>query len=157
MSDHDGMDGVLRRQFGIADATGEIATSRISLGSKDMPARMAGAQALQGCLEAVGQSVISRVHAGEQRIAAGLRDLTGIKHRAQRRYLIVAVVGMPAIADIALLLRLLAHLGDHRMTGHCYEEAIYVDRAKALGEPDMLLGRQSLITEEDDAVFAKGV
>jgi hypothetical protein len=37
---------------------------------------------------------------------------------------------MPTIADIALLLRLLAHLGDHRVAGHSGKEAVDVDRAK---------------------------
>src|SRR5258708_6598502 len=62
---------------------------------------------------------------------------------------------MPAIADIALLLRFLAHLGDHRVAGCRGKEPIDVDVAKATGEGDMLLRGQMLIAEKDDTVFAK--
>src|SRR5208283_3427516 len=62
----------------------------------------------------------------------------------------------PAIADVLALLRLLAHLGDHRVTGHRREKAVDVDAAKALREPQMLLRRQLLIAEKDNAVLAKG-
>ena len=57
---------------------------------------------------------------------------------------------MPAIADIALLLRLLAHLGDHRVAGYSGKEAVDVDRAKTARKGDMLLRRQMLVVKEDD-------
>ena len=63
---------------------------------------------------------------------------------------------MPAIADIALLLRLLAHLGDHRVARHSGKEAVDVDPAKAAGKGNMLLQAQLLVAEEHDTVFAKG-
>jgi hypothetical protein len=62
---------------------------------------------------------------------------------------------MPAIADIALLLRLLAHLSDHRVAGHSGKEAVDVDRTKRAGEGDMLLRGQLLVAKEHDAVFAQ--
>src|SRR6202040_3038040 len=77
--------------------------------------------------------------AGEQCVAAGLRHLARIEHRPQCRRLVIRVVGMPAIADIALLLRLLAHLGDRRIAGYRGEEAVDVDLAKTARERDVLL------------------
>ena len=122
-----------------------------------MPARMPRAQPVERRLQPVGQRVVGGVHAREQRVAAGRRDLARVEHRAERRRLVIAVVGMPAAADIARLLRLLAHLGDHRMAGHGREEPVDVDRAEALGDGDVLLRRQLLVAEEDDAVCSEGV
>ena len=64
---------------------------------------------------------------------------------------------MPAIADVAALLRLLAHLCDRRIGGHGREEAVDVDAAKLAGEGEMLLRGQTLVAEENDAVFAEGL
>src|SRR5579863_4068000 len=66
MADDDGMNGVLGRQLGVADAAGEVAAARLRLGTEHMPARMAGAQPVERRLEPVGERVVSRVHAGEQ-------------------------------------------------------------------------------------------
>src|SRR5208283_4287244 len=77
--------------------------------------------------------------------------------RAHRRGQIVAVVGVPAITDILPLFRLLAHLGDHRMAGHGGEEAVDVDAAEVPGKGKMLVRRQALVAEENDAVFAEGM
>src|SRR5262249_41568715 len=55
------------------------------------------------------------------------------------------------------LLRLLAHLGDHRIAGYMRKETIDVDRTEALGDRDVLLRREVLVAEEHDAVFAEGV
>ena len=65
------------------------------------------------------------------------------------------MIGVPAAADIALLLRLFAHLGDYRIAGHMRKEAVDVDRPKALGNRDVLLRREALVAEEHDAVFAE--
>jgi len=65
------------------------------------------------------------------------------------------VVGVPAATDVGLLLRLLPDFGDLRMAGHGLEEAVDVDLPEPLGEGDVLLGRQRLVAEEDDAVFVQ--
>ncbi len=65
------------------------------------------------------------------------------------------MVGVPAIADIALLLRLLAHLGDHRVARHGGKETVDVDPAKRAREGDMLLRRQLLVAKEHDPIFAQ--
>ena len=65
------------------------------------------------------------------------------------------MIGMPAIADIALLLRLLAHFRDHRKARHGSEEAIDVDVAEAAGESDVLLRRQLLVAEEHNPILAQ--
>ena len=84
-----------------------------------------------------------------------VRHLARQQDRADRRLLVVAVVGVPAAADIGCLLRLLAHLGDLRIAVDRGEEAVDVDRRQARGEGDMLLRRQRLVAEEDDAVSPK--
>jgi len=63
---------------------------------------------------------------------------------------------MPAAADVSDLVRLLAHFGDHRIAGDGGEEAVDVDRRKALGKGDMLLRRQLLVVEKDHAILAEG-
>jgi len=156
MADDDRMDGVLRRQLRVADAAREIALPRPPLGAKHMPARMAGGEAFQRRHQPVRQRVIGRIHAGKQRVAAGLRHLAGIEHRAQGRHLVVAVVGVPAAADVARLLRLLPDLGDHWIAGDGGEKAVDVNRRKPLGKRDMLLRRELLVAEKDDAVLPEG-
>jgi len=62
---------------------------------------------------------------------------------------------MPPIADILALLRFLAHLGDRRIAGDGGEEPVDVDAAEAPGKAEVLLRRQLLVAEENDAVLAK--
>ena len=149
------MDGVLRCELGVAKAPLEIAPPRRRRGAEDVAARMQRLQPFEGRFQTVGQRVKRRIHAGEQSVAAGLRHLACIEHRSQCRRLVIRVVGMPAIADIALLLRLLAHLGDHRVAGHGCKEAVDVDLAKRARERDVLLRRQLLVAKEHDPVFAQ--
>jgi hypothetical protein len=66
------------------------------------------------------------------------------------------VVGVPAAADVGLLLGLLAHLGDLRIARHRLEEPVDVDRRPAPREFHVLLGRELLVTEEDDAMLGEG-
>jgi hypothetical protein len=66
------------------------------------------------------------------------------------------VVGVPAAADIGLLLGLLAHFGDLGMALHGLEEAVDVDRRPAARELEVLLGRELLVAEEDDAMLGEG-
>ena len=111
---------------------------------------------LEGRFQPVRQCVIGRIHAGEQCVAARPRHLARIEHRAQCRRLVIRMVGVPAIPDIAPLLRLLAHLGDHRVSGHRSKEAVDIDLAKALRKRDMLLRCQLLVAEEHDPVIPQG-
>ena len=114
------------------------------------------AQPFERRLQPVGQRVIGRVHAGEHRIAPERRHLAGIEHGAEGGDLVVAVIGVPAAADIGFLLRLLAHLGDLRPAVDGAEEAVDVDGGKAFGEGDVLGFAQPLVAEEDHAVLAEG-
>ena len=59
---------------------------------------------------------------------------------------------MPVAADVVDLVRVLSHLSDIRVTLDGLEEAVDVDLAPPLGEFDVLLGGDVLVTEEDDAV-----
>ena len=63
---------------------------------------------------------------------------------------------MPLVADVSLLARLLAHFGDLGMAIDGSEEAIDVDLAEAPRGRDMLLGREVLIADHDDAVPVEG-
>src|ERR1700720_3501531 len=117
VADDDRMHGVLRRELGVANAALEVAPPRRRRGAEDVAARMQCPEPLEGRFQTLRQRVIGCIHAGEQCVAAGLRHLARIEHRPQSRRLVIRMVGMPAIADIALLLRLLAHLGDHRVPG----------------------------------------
>src|SRR6266700_2331263 len=54
MADDDGMDGVLRRQFRIADASLQIAATGVGLGAKDVAARMQRLQPLERRLQYIG-------------------------------------------------------------------------------------------------------
>ena len=139
---------VAARRFGIVLVN--------ALGAEDV----APSRGRRACLQSVrcrpGRERLERpVHVGEQRIAALLRQLARQQDRAHRRFGIVAVVGVPAAADVGLLLRLLAHLGDFRIAVNGGEEPIDVDRRPAARELDMLLGRERLVAEEDDAMVWK--
>jgi len=65
------------------------------------------------------------------------------------------VVGVPAAADVARLPGFLSHFGNHRIAGDGGEKAVDVDRRKTLGKGDVLLRGETLISEEDDAIFAE--
>ena len=65
------------------------------------------------------------------------------------------MIGMPAIADIALLLRLLADLGNHRVARHSRKEAVDIDLANTARKGDMLLRRQPLVAKKHDSIFAQ--
>src|SRR5262249_20932509 len=94
---------------------------------------------LKGRLQPFGKGVVSSVHAGKESVAAGRWHLAGVEHRAQCRDCIVAVVGVPAAADIPALLGFLAHLGDHRIARYSAKKAVDVDLAKASGKGEVLL------------------
>lgn len=63
---------------------------------------------------------------------------------------------MPLAADVVLLIRLLAHLRDLGVSVHLLEEAVDVDVSPAAREGYVLLGRQRLVAEKDDAVVVIG-
>src|SRR4029077_8082378 len=62
---------------------------------------------------------------------------------------------MVGSVGVAAALRPFPDLGNHWITGHGREEAVEVDTAKTLGKGEMLLGRQLLVAEEDDAMLAE--
>jgi hypothetical protein len=63
---------------------------------------------------------------------------------------------VPAAADVARLLGLLSHFGDHRIAGDSGEKAVDIDRRKTLGKGDVLLRGEILVPEEDNAVLTEG-
>ena len=82
-------------------------------------------------------------------------DFAGIQHRSQSGFDIVAMVSVPAAADIGFLFGFLADLGDLRVAFDGAEEAIDVDRAEFTGEIDVLLRGQRLIPEEHHTMFGQ--
>ncbi len=64
---------------------------------------------------------------------------------------------MPGGTDIAFLIGLLAHLGNHRIIIGRLEEAIDVDIAPALRKSDVLLRSEFLVTQENHAVVDEGL
>src|SRR5438552_216331 len=60
---------------------------------------------------------------------------------------------MPAAAEIAFLLRLLADLNDLRMLRHARDEIVDLELAELMPEGEMLLRRQMLVMKEDDEVL----
>jgi hypothetical protein len=67
------------------------------------------------------------------------------------------MVGVPAPADVDLLIRLLSDFGDLGVVGNCTEETIHIDPSPALGEGNVLLGGQFLVAKKDDTVFSMGL
>src|SRR6516225_9513840 len=153
MADHDRMHGVLGRQFGIDEAILALRVGLMGLGAEDVPTGMNGTQSLQRFLQAVRQRVVGLRHASKHRIAASRRDLAREQDRPQRRNLIVALIGMPAAADVGGLRWLLPHFRNLRVARNGLEKAVDVDSAHRFGKRDVLRGRQILIAEEDDAVL----
>src|SRR3981189_3308525 len=82
--------------------------------------------------------------------------LPAVQHRAQGRRFEIANVGVPAAAEIALLLRLLANLDDLRVLRHPFDEIVDLELAKAMPEGEMLLRGQVLVLKEDDEVLEQG-
>ena len=152
MADHDGMDHVAHL-VGALEAHG----TAVVLRPEHVDRRMDRAEAAQHLLHALRQRLEGEIHVGEQRVAALVRDFARQQDRAHRGLLVVAVVGVPEIADVLLALGLLAHFGDLRIARDGREEPVDVDRRPTLRELDMLLGRQLLVAEEDHAVLHEGL
>ena len=150
--DHHRMNRILSCQFGLADAALHVGAFH----AKHVPAGVVRPQPAQGLLQPVRKRIISRIHAGEQRVPAGGRNLSRIQNRAHRRHLVVAVVGMPTPADVARLVRLLRHQRDFRVVLDMGKEAIDVDAAKTAGQRDVLLRRHPLVAKEYHAAVGEG-
>ncbi len=150
MGDHHRMHGVAH-QVGVAEGLLELRALVAAAGAEHVPRRVHGAQRLEVSLQSIGERVVSGIHVGEQGVAAVLRQLPGHQDRAHGRHLVVGMIGVPAAADVELLIGLLANLGDLRVAGVRLEELVDVDGTPALGEGDVLLGRDALIAKEDHA------
>jgi hypothetical protein len=63
------------------------------------------------------------------------------------------VVGVPAAADIRLLIWPLPHLGYFRIPGDRLEEAVDIDRPKGARKSQMLLRCECLIAKENHTMI----
>ncbi len=105
-------------------------------------------QRIDGLLQTDGERVIGTKHAGEDRIATLCGCFMREQYRPQRRRNVIAVVAVPAVADIGFVFGLLAYFCNLGMPIDGREESIDVDRAERLGEGNVLVGGQGLVTEE---------
>ena len=64
---------------------------------------------------------------------------------------------MPGRTDIAFLVGLLAHFGNHRIIIGRLEEAIDVDIAPAFGKGDVLLRSELLVAQKNHAIVDEGL
>jgi hypothetical protein len=94
---------------------------------------------------------------GEQRIAAGFVHFDGVKHRRLGRAGHEYLVGMPVIAEIALVALELDDLENLRMAFHRLHEGMGVNGAEALGETHLGVRAQILVAEEDDLMVEPGL
>lgn len=80
-----------------------------------------------------------------------------MKDGAEGRHFEEAHVGVPAAAKVYLLGGLLDDLEDLRVARHALHIGMDVERAPALAEGDVLVGREGLVAEEDDVVLEEGL
>jgi hypothetical protein len=100
--------------------------------------------------------------ADEQRIAAHVRHLQRIHHRAERRVLLIGQIGVPVLPGVGPPL---AHAVDHHVgeavdLGMALEqvlgENVDHERAEPAAERDVLLRRQLLIMEHENRMPLEG-
>ena len=118
----------------------------------DVPGLDAGEQRLHR----LRQRVVGEVHVGKQRVAAGIGRLLGVEDRRLRRLGIEHLVGVPDLAERLGVALLLDDLEDVGVLVHALHEGVMVDVAEALGEGELLLGRDRLLAEEDDEMLEPG-
>jgi hypothetical protein len=114
-----------------------------------------GGQALEIGLQAVRQRLIGGVHRGEQRVAAFGRAGLDVEDAAHRRLEVTTHVGVPALAVGAR--RVLVGMDDHQLgaAGLMRRRGMDVQLAEQPAERHVLVGRDVLVAEEDDAVLGQ--
>ena len=130
-----------------------LATRVVAGPAEDVAARVDGTQPLERSLESGRQRIVGAVHVGEHGVAAPAWNLEGIQQRAERGRIVVGVVGMPAAADVGLMLRLLQHHRHARLLRDGGEEAVDVDRAEPARRGQLAVRRQFLVAEEHHAML----
>ena len=114
-------------------------------------------QPLHHLSHAVRKRIVGGVHAGEQRIAADIRQLDRPQNRTQRRGRIEGDVGMPDIVVLAttsLVLGFDQH--DVGIVGMCHQSAVgRVDGAEATSKAGEVVGRHVLAREKQHLVLEK--
>src|ERR1700730_6010522 len=78
------------------------------------------------------------------------RNLACVKHRAERRPFEITDVGVPAAAEIACLVRLLADLEDALILLRGLDEIVDLQLTKPAAEGEMLFRGQMLVVKEND-------
>ena len=118
-----------------------------------------GGQVSEKPLQGVGEILVSRVHAGEQGVAAGAGHLGQVEDTAHRRLGIRGNIGMPPDTPGRILRRFVStkykQFRLSRVPGA--EDRMDVQFAEQAGERLVLLHSHVLITEEDDLVFHEGI
>src|SRR5260221_7830237 len=126
-----------------------------SAGALEARAVDAGEATEQGA-HTVGQRLVSQVLVGEERVAAMARRLLGIEQRAERRAAQIGRVGVPGIAEILGLMRLLDDLEDLRMAVETPDEGVVARLAEAASDCHEVVERECLVAEDDDEMVEEG-
>ena len=121
----------------------------------DLLAVMDGGHALEVRLHAVRQRFVGGVHRGEQRVAALGRAGLDVEDAAHRRLEVAAHVGVPALAVGARAI--LVGVDDHQLglARLVRRGGMDVQLAEQPAEGQVLVGRDVLVAEEDDAVLGQ--
>ncbi|MNZ86891.1 hypothetical protein D3C78_1057340 [compost metagenome] len=119
---------------------------------------MRGALALDGLAQRLRQGFVGALLAGEQGVAALLRQLLGIEHRAEAGQLLVGQVRVPELAGIAQADRLpvLDDVGDDEEFRMPWQQELleHVDLqlAEQAAEGNLLLRSDVLVAEHQQAM-----
>jgi hypothetical protein len=108
-------------------------------------------QAAQKSPHRFRKRIVRRIHAGEERIATDRRHLFEVKDRTHRRLCIARNIGMPLFAGNVL--RVLVRFDDDDFGMPLVEperRRMKVQSAEVASEILVLIGRQILITKEED-------
>src|SRR5262245_5379445 len=113
---------------------------------------------LEEALRRLGQRLVGRVHAREERVAAHRGQLVHVEDAAHGRLGIAGDVRVPHLARHVLRVLVRVDDEDLRMTLHqAGSGGVHVELAKAPAEGLVLLGGEVLIAEEDDPAVDQAV
>ena len=90
------------------------------------------------------------------RVAAKRGRFQTVEDRAERRFLQIGDVGMPAATEILGVVFALGNDDDLRMAVHRLHVIMHIQRAETPAEPDVLLRSHLLVAEEDHAMVEQG-
>src|SRR5215468_468789 len=157
MSDHHRVHRILRCQFCIEEAILSVSIGLLGLDAKDVTTRVYRSQPSERSLQSCGKCIVGLPHAREHGVATAYGEFAREQYRSKSGDLIVAVIGVPAAADVSGLRWLLPHLCNLWIARHGLEKPIDVDPPHPFCKGDMLLRRQALVAEKNYAISVEGL